>query len=148
MLCLEAACKMLNLHLFPADTGVAAFFCPADLFRKSALSQLKLARWVGTSKKGGVTVCTAQSSAKRLRPGGIHSTVPGWSANSGHKPWVYPGLGHQNFSYGKVWGFFGGVRVRGWNPTLMSTGDISMQGRHYLCALPTGAAPWGGIQPG
>lgn len=61
MLCLEAASKMLNLHLFPADTVVTVFFCLADLFRKSALSQLKLAWWVGTSKKGGLTVCTVPS---------------------------------------------------------------------------------------
>lgn len=61
MLRLEAACKMLNSHLFPADMVVTAFFCPADPFRKSTLSQLELVWWVGTSKKWGVTACTVQS---------------------------------------------------------------------------------------
>lgn len=98
---------MLNLHLFPADTVVTVFFCLADLFGKSALSQLKLAWWVGTSKKGGLTVCTVPSWAKGLRPGEVHSSVPGWPANSDHKPWGYPGLGHQNLSFGKVC-FLGG----------------------------------------
>lgn len=60
---------------------------------------------------------------------------------SQQQPWGYPVLATRTFS--TVKGIFGGG-----NPTLMSLGDISVQGGHYLCRLSAGAAPQSAIQPG
>lgn len=79
-----------------------AFFRPADLFRKSALSQLEFVVWVGTSKKGWGDCMHSPVLSKGIqtRRGLLH-----WPwLTSQQQAWGYPGLGHQNLFYSK--GYF------------------------------------------
>lgn len=92
---------MLNLHLFPAGTLVTAFFCPADMFRKSALSQAEA--WMAgknhQERGSGHLYSTALSKGVPSRRGSLHCY--GWPANSGHVSHGYPALSHQNLPCGK-----------------------------------------------
>lgn len=84
---------------------VTAFFCPADLFRKSALSQLEFAVCVGNSKKWGSDCMHSPVLSKGTQTRRVSLHWP-W-LTSQQQPWGYPGLGHQNIFYSKGYFWWG-----------------------------------------